>query len=146
VERARKLHKRAISDKVRGSDDGQENSQFWTDHCTAKELHVEFSAAGIIQSLTVRWWRRQSIVDCFPGRHPGDYWKTSRGLKLHDSKIRVLELYGAPDSIGPSTLDGREVELLFYSFDWAGPDVPQVMEVTIERGRVVQILLAAQSL
>jgi hypothetical protein len=42
--------------------------------------------------------------------------------------------------------------LLYYAFDWAGPDVPQVMEVlcAVEQdgklGRVVEITLAASSL
>ncbi len=42
--------------------------------------------------------------------------------------------------------------MFFYQFDWAGPDVPQVMEVlcTLEKdgkpGRVVEIMLAAGSL
>jgi hypothetical protein len=42
--------------------------------------------------------------------------------------------------------------LLYYAFDWAGPDVPQVMEVLCtaqkdgEPGRVVEITLAAASL
>jgi hypothetical protein len=48
--------------------------------------------------------------------------------------------------------DGRELELLLYQFDWAGPDVPQVMEVlcTPEKegkpGRVMEIMLARGSL
>jgi len=42
--------------------------------------------------------------------------------------------------------------LLYYAFDWAGSDVPQVMEVlcTVEHdgkpGRVIEITLAASSL
>jgi hypothetical protein len=42
--------------------------------------------------------------------------------------------------------------LWYYAFDWAGPDVPQVMEVVCTRekdgqaGRVVEITLAAPSL
>ena len=45
-------------------------------------------------------------------------------------------------------MEGRELEFLFYAFDWAGPEVPQVMEVTCERstGRVVKITLAFPSL
>jgi hypothetical protein len=37
---------------------------------------------------------------------------------------------------------------MFYAFDWAGSDVPQVMEVLCERatGRVVEITLAFPSL
>jgi len=42
--------------------------------------------------------------------------------------------------------------LLYYAFDWAGPDVPQVMEVVCtapkdgSSGRVAEITLAAGSL
>lgn len=60
--------------------------------------------------------------------------------------------HGNPDSRSPSTKNGQPLELLYYAFDWAGPDVPQVMEVvcTAEKegkpGRVVEITLAAGSL
>jgi hypothetical protein len=42
--------------------------------------------------------------------------------------------------------------LLYYAFDWAAPDVPQMMEVlcTVEKdgkpGRVIEITLSASSL
>jgi len=42
--------------------------------------------------------------------------------------------------------------LLYYAFDWAGPEVPQVMEVVCTApkdgtpGKVVEITLAAGSL
>jgi len=57
-----------------------------------------------------------------------------------------------PDSRSPSTKDGQPLELMYYPFDWAGPDVPQVMEVLCTKeadgkpGRVVEITLAAPSL
>jgi hypothetical protein len=41
---------------------------------------------------------------------------------------------------------------MYYAFDWAGPDVPQVMEVLCSKekdgqsGRVLEITLAAPSL
>jgi hypothetical protein len=37
---------------------------------------------------------------------------------------------------------------MFYMFDWAGSDVPQVMEVSCDKetGRVVEIMLAFPSL
>jgi hypothetical protein len=63
-----------------------------------------------------------------------------------------VDLYGQPDSQSASTNGGQQLELLYYAFDWAGPDVPQVMEVlcTAEKdgkpGRVVEITLAASSL
>jgi hypothetical protein len=61
-------------------------------------------------------------------------------------------LYGQPGSRGPSTKDGQQLELLYYAFDWAGPDVPQVMAVlctpgsNAKPGRVVEITLMAPSL
>jgi len=79
-------------------------------------------------------------------------WTTGKGLALGDPVERLTSLYGAPDSRSPSTKDGERLELLYYAFDWAGPDVPQVMEVvcTVETdgapGRVVEITLAASSL
>jgi hypothetical protein len=71
---------------------------------------------------------------------------------LNDLASRVVHIYGEPDSRSPSTKDGQRLELLYYAFDWAGADVPQVMEVlcTVEKdgvpGRVVEITLAASSL
>jgi hypothetical protein len=65
---------------------------------------------------------------------------------------QVLELYGNPDSRSPSTKGGQPLQLLYYAFDWAGPDVPQVMQVVCtpeqdgQAGRVVEITLAASSL
>ena len=64
----------------------------------------------------------------------------------------VLKLYGEPDSRSPSTKDGQPLELWYYAFDWAGADVPQVMEVLCTReaegkpGQVVEITLAGPSL
>jgi hypothetical protein len=42
----------------------------------------------------------------------------------------------------------RELDLLYYAFDWAGTRVPQVMEVYCDHatGRVVEITLAFPSL
>lgn len=71
-----------------------------------------------------------------------NYWKTGKGLALGDTRKRVLALYGRPDSSGPSTQQGRELELMFYSYEELGTEVPQVMEITLERNRVVQITLA----
>jgi hypothetical protein len=79
-------------------------------------------------------------------------WTTGKGLALGDSVKRLSSLYGEPDSRSPSTKDGQPLELWYYAFDWAGPDVPQVMEVLCTKdkdgqpGRVVEITLAAPSL
>ena len=82
----------------------------------------------------------------------GTSWATGKGLRLGDPATRAVRLYGRPDSRSPSTKGGQRLELLYYAFDWAGPDVPQVMEVVCtvviegEPGRVVEITLAASSL
>jgi hypothetical protein len=79
-------------------------------------------------------------------------WTTGHGLLVGSSCSNVFELYGQPGSRGPSTKDGQQLELLYYAFDWAGPDVPQVMAVlctpgsSAKPGRVVEITLMAPSL
>ena len=71
---------------------------------------------------------------------------------IGDSSSRVRALYGQPGTLGPSTKGGQQLELFYYAFDWAGPDVPQVMTVLCtpakegKPGRVVEITLAAPSL
>jgi hypothetical protein len=75
-------------------------------------------------------------------------WITGRGLRLGDPQDRIAELYGEPNSSGPSVRGSNELEFLYYAFDWAGSDVPQVMEIYCARdsGRVVEITLAYPSL
>jgi hypothetical protein len=79
-------------------------------------------------------------------------WVTGHGLLIGSYCSRVVELYGQPGTRGPSTKDGQQLELLYYAFDWAGPDVPQVMAVLCtpgsgaKPGRVVDITLMAPSL
>jgi len=79
-------------------------------------------------------------------------WITGHKIGL-ESTVPALHLaYGEPDSRSPSTKDGQPLELWYYAFDWAGADVPQVMEVLCTKeqdgqpGRVVEITLAAPSL
>ena len=146
MDRARKLYGKHWKKKPSPGGEAADRREVWRDICTWKELQIEYNEKGVIQSVTALVLRPTLFVDCFGGNSRGNPWRTGRGLQLRDTKVRVLELYGAPDSLGPSTEGGRELELMFYAFDWAGADVPQVMEVTIESGRVVQILLAAQSL
>lgn len=87
-----------------------------------------------------------------PRAEPRSRWVTGHGLLVGSSCSRVFELYGQPGSLGPSTKDGQQLELLYYAFDWAGPDVPQVMAVlctpgtSAKPGRVVEITLMAPSL
>lgn len=77
---------------------------------------------------------------------------SGHGIAIGDKASRVIELYGQPDTRSPSTKGGEPLELYYYAFDWAGAEVPQVMEVLCtagkegEPGRVIEITLAAPSL
>ena len=123
----------------------------WLDSCSGRVLRLEISDNGLIQGVTVSSLG-QKIPDCTGKATNGalsiEKLRTSRGLALGQTKKRVIALYGEPGSQVPTTFEGREFELLYYAFDWAGSDVPQVMEVTCERGtgRVRKITLAFPSL
>ena len=124
----------------------------WVDLCNRRLLRLEVEEKGVIQAVSVSSLGLEDVPgDCskkayFAGVK--ELWKTGRGLKLGDPRERIIELYGEPNSSGPSTKQGRELELLFYAFDWAGPEVPQVLEVSCDRatGRVVEMMLAYPSL
>jgi hypothetical protein len=121
----------------------------WFDKCRDASLTVSADTAKRIQEIRVAPWGG-STADC-AGVPPGP-WKTGIGLRLADSTSKITQLYGPPDSKSPSSKGRQQLELWYYAFDWAGPDVPQVMEVlcTAEEGgkpgRVVEITLAAPSL
>ena len=134
-----------------GTADGSENSLVWHDDCRYRELRMEFKEKGILDSITISEAPgSKPAPDCLqdPRMARAETWRTGRGLALDETHQRVLAIYGAPESHGPSTREGQELEFMFYSFDWAGPEVPQVMEVLCARdtGRVVEITLAYPSL
>ena len=112
-------------------------------------MSLDTDSQGVIQGIRVteQSWM---MAKCKP--QPPNPWRTRSGLLIRESAGRAIQLNGEPDSRSPSTKDGQQLELLYYAFDWAGPDVPQVMEVlcTPEKdgkpGRVVDITLAAPSL
>jgi hypothetical protein len=138
--------------KLRVPADGNDSSALaWTEPCKEHTLEIELDEKGVIRTITVSSPRATLPPPCKGAGAPvlrSDWWKTGRGLALGDNCKRAIALYGEADSRGPSTQSGRDLELLYYPFDWAGPKVPQVMEVTCDRatGRVVQITLAFPSL
>jgi hypothetical protein len=119
----------------------------WLDTCARHLLTVDIDDDKKIQ--VIRTGLNPTPAKC---RAVGmNVWKTGHGLGVGDTTARLAQLYGEPDSKSPSTRDGQPLELWYYAFDWAGPDVPQVMEVLCTReegqpGRVVEITLAAPSL
>jgi hypothetical protein len=119
-----------------------------TNLCTNQTMEIE-TFAKVISSIRIQTIE-PSHYGC--GKNAGWHGSTGKGLRIGDVKSRVVALYGAPDSVSPSTKNGQPLELLYYAFDWAGPDVPQVMEVVCtapkdgSSGHVVEIMLAAGSL
>ena len=135
-----KLEERAQSSKP--------DAPEWADSCSGRLVHLELGAGEVIESVTVSALA-PAQADC---RATPPAWlqpknlRSGRGIGLGSAKAAVLRAYGAPQSSGPATHSGREMELLYFAFDWAGSDVPQVLEVMLDRGRVVQMTLAFPSL
>ena len=124
--------------------------EIWLDVCHRMKLVIDYDdATRKIETIRVSY--NDLGGDCMVDK-PGQPWFTSKALRIGDSVDQVINLYGPPDSRSPSTKGNQQLELLYYAFDWAGADVPQVMEVlcTPEKdgnpARVVEITLAAASL
>lgn len=130
--------------------DGQNGSLRWN-RC-ADDLVVEIDSSGLIETIRITRHLNQQPSKSCAAAAAATKWATGKGLRLGDATQRAIQLYGQPDSRSPSTKGGQRLELLYYAFDWAGPDTPQVMEVVCtvgkngEPGRVVEITLAASSL
>ncbi len=122
----------------------------WRDECSGRAIRVELDTKSVIQSVTITTLEEQSGA-CSDKRVEfldPKYWITGLGLRIGDSQDRIVGLYGEPNSSGPASKNGKDLALMYYQFDWAGSDVPQVMEILCARdtGRVVEITLAFPSL
>lgn len=132
------------------SEEPNSSSKEWRDDCSGRSIHLELDAKSVIQSVTITTLGAQEgkCTDRRPDFLDPRNWLTGLGLRMGDSQDRVVGLYGEPNSSGPASKHGQELALMYYQFDWAGSDVPQVMEVLCARdtGRVVEITLAFPSL
>jgi hypothetical protein len=122
----------------------------WRDDCSGRSIRLEVDAKSVIQSVTITTLGIQEgkCSDRRPDFLDPRFWLTGLGLRMGDSQDRVVGLYGEPNSSGPASKNRQELEMMYYQFDWAGSDVPQVMEIFCARdtGRVVEITLAFPSL
>lgn len=133
-------------------DDAAKDAYVWGDICTHRDLRVEVDSHHLVRTVTVSAFYKPEItakcieVVMVPER--SRLLKGGHGLMLGDACGRVTEIYGKPESESPSVKGTEQLELYFYSFGWAGSDVPQVMEVSCSEGagKVVEIMLAASSL
>ena len=132
------------------SEEPNSGSREWRDDCSGRSIRLEVDAKSVIQSVTITTLGTQEgkCSDRRPDFLDPRFWVTGLGLRMGDSQDRVVGLYGEPNSSGPASKNGQDLELMYYQFDWAGSDVPQVMEVLCARdsGRVVEITLAFPSL
>ena len=132
------------------SEEPNSGSKEWRDDCSGRSIHLEVDAKSVIQSVTITTLGAQEgkCSDRRPDFLDPRNWLTGLGLRMGDSQDRVVGLYGEPNSSGPASKNRQELELMYYQFDWAGSDVPQVMEILCARdtGRVVEITLAFPSL
>jgi hypothetical protein len=132
------------------SDQSTSSSKEWRDDCSGRSIRLDIDAKAVIQSITLTTVGKQEgkCSDRRPDFLDPKFWLTGLGLRMGDSQDRVVALYGEPNSGGPATKNGQDLELMYYQFDWAGSDVPQVMEILCARetGRVVEITLAFPSL
>jgi len=132
------------------SEEPNSGSKEWRDDCSGRSIRLEVDAKSVIQSVTITTLGSQEgkCSDRRPDFLDPRNWLTGLGLRMGDSQDRVVGLYGEPNSSGPASKNGQELELMYFQFDWAGSDVPQVLEVLCARdtGRVVEITLAFPSL
>jgi hypothetical protein len=132
------------------SEEPNAGSREWRDDCSGRSIRLEVDAKSVIQSVTITTLGTQEgkCSDRRPDFLDPRNWLTGLGLRMGDSQDRVVALYGEPNSSGPASKNKQELELMYYQFDWAGSDVPQVMEVLCARdtGRVVEVTLAFPSL
>jgi hypothetical protein len=152
IAKAERLFREPTTTKFDGT------NKIWQDPCHHQLLSIIPDPAGSIMEIrvaelnTTASSRLAAAKGCDSAQNPHYQWITGHGLRVGSSCSRAIAIYGQPGSRGPSTKDGQQLELLYYAFDWAGPDVPQVMAVlcTPQRnakpGRVVEITLAAPSL
>jgi len=133
-------------------DEAAVDGYVWGDICTHRDLRVEVDAHHLVRTVTVSsYYKSEILAKCLETVMAPERLKklkSGRGLLLGDACSRVTEIYGKPESETPSVKGAEQLQLFFYSFGWAGSDVPQVMEISCSQatGKVAEIMLAASSL
>ncbi len=127
------------------------DAYLWGDICTHRELRVE-ADRGVVKTVTVgSKYKPEIMAKCAASVVDPKRLKliaSGHGLQLGDACGRIEEIYGQAESRSPSVAGSDKLELYLYKFDWAGTDVPQVMEVSCDASSqtVVEMTLAAATL
>jgi hypothetical protein len=124
----------------------------WGDICMHRELRVQVDDNRVVKTVTVgSKYKPEIMAKCAASVMDPKRLKliaSGRGLQLGDACGRIEEIYGKAESRSPSVKGNDKLELYLYKFDWAGPDVPQVMEVSCDASSqtVMEITVAAATL
>jgi hypothetical protein len=139
-------YRREINDRKPGGE-VLPGESVWSDICHYEQLTMSAGADGVIESIEIGRLPGAIDADCEFNLKPNP-WMTGRGLHYRDPCGRIEAIYGKAESRSPSVKGSDKLELYLYTFDWAGPDVPQVMEVSCDASTqtVAEITLAASSL
>ncbi len=121
------------------------------DDCNNRMLAINEAASGTIDSIVVGPTIGALVIECSPESYfprAKDRLRTSHDLGFGSSCDSIEEIYGKVESRSSSVKGSDKLELYLYKVDWAGPDVPQVMEVSCDASSqtVVEITLAAATL
>ncbi len=113
----------------------------WQDLKNGLRLTLEVDDKGVVRAVTVLradalpndglppTLRRTNL----PRAHlPLSIASTGRGMRLGDSPIRLLHIYGKPFFRGSAQLDRQQVEMIVFNFSWAGRQYPQILESSFD--------------
>jgi hypothetical protein len=124
----------------------------WGDICMHRELRIEADADGIVKTVTVgSKYKPDVMAKCAASVMDPKRLKllaSGHGLQLGDACGRIEEIYGKAQERSPSVAGSDKLESYWYTFDGAGPDVPQVMTVNCNAASqtVTEITLATSIL
>jgi hypothetical protein len=121
------------------------------DDCNNRMLAVNEAASGTVDSIAVGPTIGALVIECRPEAYfprAKDRWRTRYGWGVGSSCDSIEQMYGKAESRSSSVQGSDKLELHLYKFDWAGTDVPQVMEVSCDASShtAAEFTLAAATL
>ena len=128
------------------------DAYLWGDICTHRGLEVVVHGAGVVKTVSVTSnYKPEIMAKCAASVMEPKRLKllaSGHGLQLGDACGRIEEIYGKAQERSPSVAGSDKLESYWYTFDWAGPDVPQVMAVNCDAASqtVTEIMLATSIL
>jgi hypothetical protein len=120
----------------------------WGDICTHRGLEVVVHGTGVVKTVSATSnYKPDIMAKCAASVMEPKQLKlfaSGHGLQLGDAGGRIEEIYGKAQERSPSVAGSDKLESYWYTFDWAGPDVPQVMAVNCDAASqtVTEIMLA----